>query len=157
MKIITLTKGMIAKVDDEDYEWLSKFSWYAHKERNKYYAVRKSKRSGGKQKMIYMHREILRSSVSMKCDHIDGDGLNNQKENLRVCTNQQNLMNRGPQQNNTTGYKGVSKTGARYYASINTNGSNIYLGSYEKPEDAAKAYDKKAKELFGDFAYQNFP
>ena len=115
-----------------------------------------------------MHREITNAPKGMQVDHINGNTLDNRKENLRVCTRSQNMMNRGKQNNNKSGYKGVSymkKKDPNYEypkpwrAQIKcpTNQKVIHLGCYKYPEQAARAYDKKAIELFGEYAQLNFP
>jgi hypothetical protein len=102
----------------------------------------------------------------MEVDHIDNNKLNNQKSNLRLATHHQNQFNSNLQRNNTSGYIGVvyhknykknkiSKM-SHWHARIKFNSKHISLGYYQTPEEAAKAYDKKAKELFGEFAKTNF-
>lgn len=155
MKEIKLTQGKVALVDDEDYERLNQFKWCAVFDRNTFYAVRAKKRSEGKDRMIKMHWDIL----GLKgVDHIDHNGLNCQKSNLRKCTHQQNMMNRTANKNSTSKYKGVSFVSSRnkWLASISTHGKAINLGRHDNEKDAALAYDKKAIELFGEFAYLNF-
>ena len=155
MKEIKLTKGMVALVDDEDYEWLNQFKWYAGKGWNTYYASRNAKLNG-KRILLNMHVAIMGTSTGL-VDHIDGDGLNNQRYNLRRCTRAQNGMNRSPNKNSTSKYKGVYKAKGKYVAAIAVNGTQAYLGTFTLDSDAAKAYDKAAKEHFGEFAYLNFP
>lgn len=157
MRKIPLSQGKFALVDDDDYDFLIQWKWYAHKERESYYAVRKSVRLNGKQKMIYMHHILLGTPVGMKCDHQDRNSLNNQRRNLRIATNAQNLINRPSQSNNKLGIKGVYRVGNKFRASIIFKGKTIHLGAYSSLKEAGKAYDRKAKELFGDFAWLNFP
>ena len=102
-----MTKGKVALVDDEDYEWLNKHSWYAQKNCSGWRAarrVRKNKNEWGTG--LFMHREIMNPSDDMVVDHINHDGLDNRKENLRICSQQQNLMNMKPRKG-TSKYKGV--------------------------------------------------
>jgi len=103
-----------------------------------------------------MHNLIMGTKL---VDHKNGNGLDNQKNNLRNCTNQQNHMNRRPKKNCTSKFKGVCrfKKDLKWTAVIKFNRKQIYIGIFGNEEDAAKAYDKKAKELFGEFAYLNFP
>ena len=95
----------------------------------------------------------------MATDHINGDGLDNRKQNLRICTHAENLRNRRLGKNNTSGYKGVSwhKLHKLWYAHISHNKKLMSLGYFKDKEEAAKAYDRKAIELFGEFAKLNFP
>lgn len=145
-KEIKLTQGKVAIVDDKDYEYLSQFKWH-WKSNN--YAARESSR-----KTIFMHREIMKPQDGMLIDHIDGNGLNNQRNNLRICNKSQNGMNR---QNNTgRQFKGVYPVGKKFVARIQVDGENKYIGTYETQDEAARAYDRAAIDLFGRFAKTNF-
>ena len=152
-KLIPLTQGKFAIVDAEDYDRLSKYKWCANKSRRSYYAVR----SNG-QRQIRMHRMITSAPKGLFVDHINHNGLDNRKTNLRLCTESQNNLNRRPY-GKTSRYKGVSrhKKTNRYLAAICYQGKRFHLGTFRDEVDAAKAYDKKARELFGQFAYLNFP
>lgn len=145
-KQIELTQGKFAIVDDEDYEYLNKFKWHW---KSKNYAARAESR-----KTVFMHREIMKPPADMLVDHIDGNGLNNQKSNLRVCNKSQNGMNR----QNTSGriWKGVYPVGKKFVARIQIDGENKYIGTYKTEEAAARAYDINAIVLFGQFAKTNF-
>jgi len=162
-KEIELTKGKVAIVDDEDYERLSLYKWHITGGfYGKYYTVRKSRCTGKRRDTIPMHREILGLSPDdpLQVDHINQDGLDNRKANLRLATAQQNRRNR-PKTKVNPGYKGVklNKTSSkpRWYAMINLGrGEYKYLGSYDTPEEAARAYDNAARVHFGEFAYPNF-
>lgn len=105
-----------------------------------------------------MHRVIANTPAGVFTDHVDGDTLNNQCSNLRDATNAQNLQNRGKQQNNTSGYKGVSwhKGHGAFGATIGDDNNLRHLGYFATAEDAARAYDKAARELHGEFAITNF-
>lgn len=156
MKQIPLTKGRFAIVDDEDYERLIAHNWQAMEIKGKVYACRRKSGRGSPKEL--MHRQILNLNDSnVLCDHRDGNGLNNQKENLRTCNQAQNLMNRGANKNSSTGIKGVfmNNTGTRWRAYIGFKGKMKYLGSFRTPLDAATAYNTAAKELHGDFAQLN--
>jgi len=157
MKEIQLTQGKFAIVDDDMYEYLSQWKWFTHRDRNTFYA----ERMGGKwpnRKVVRMHRAVMNVSDDVLIDHLNGNGLDNRRENLRACTISENARNRGKDRDNSTGYKGVSwhKQDQKYHAQIRVSGRKIYLGSYADPEEAARAYDKAAKELHGEFANTNF-
>ena len=153
MKEIQLTQGKMALVDDESFETLNQFKWYAKKSGKTFYAVR-NLYVCGRPKQIYMHCVIMnRKGI----DHIDHDGCNNQKSNLRVCTRSENQMNRTKQENTSSIYKGVyfSKAHKKWKAEISINSKKIRLGNFDSEIDAAKAYNAKAVELFLEFANLN--
>jgi len=167
MKAIELTQGQVAIVDDEDYEWLNQFKWYAHwnPKAKSFYAVRNSKRINGIQYAILMAREILglRKGDKQQADHINHDTLDNRRCNLRICTKQQNYMNHRKYRTYagkkcSSKYSGVywEKNAKKWRAYIKFNGKLIYLGLFTSEIEAAKTYDAKAKELFGEFANTNF-
>lgn len=107
---------------------------------------------------LRMHRVILGEyDPKNKLDHINGNGIDNRRSNLRRCDSQQNSMNSQIYKNNRLGLKGVSKMKYGYKATISINREPIYLGFFKTPEEAANAYDSKAIELFGEFARLNFP
>ena len=162
MKLIPLTQGKFAKVDDNWYDYLMKWRWcYTNG-----YAVRaKSWKLNIGKGMISMHNVILPPPAGFLTDHKDTDKLNNQSENLRHATHTQNGYNRKKDYDNKSGYKGVVKVepsrkwrnpGDRWRASIKVNGKTFSLGCHYSPEDAARAYDEAAKKHFGEFAKTNF-
>lgn len=157
MKKIPLTgkygSGSYAMVDDEYYDLLMQKSWM--KAANGY--VERQTEINGKKKRVFMHRFINNTPEGMETDHIDGDTLNNQRSNLRNCTPSQNACNRKKQKRNTSGYKGVTwnKRQKRYVAVICKNYKSVHIGSFKSEIDAAKAYNKKALEFFGEFARLN--
>ncbi len=155
MKKIKLTQGKYALVDDCDFEWLNKWKWFYG---NGGYAARNSPTVNGKRKAIYMHRVIMKTPEGEETDHKDMNGINNQRGNLRTCTKSQNCMNRRRYKNSISKYKGVSwkKETGRWGASIKFNQKQLHIGYFTCEEKAGKAYDKLAKELFGEFAYLNF-
>lgn len=156
---IPLTQGKFAIVDDEDYEWLSRHRWFAVKDKNNYYAVRYSSRKEKRGDIVWMHREILglTKDDGRLTDHRNHYGLDNRMVNLRICTNAQNAQNRRPR-NTTSKYKGVSwnNLAKKWQVHIKCNRKSISLGYFNNEIKAAKVYDKKAEDLFGEFAYLNF-
>jgi hypothetical protein len=151
-KEIKLTQGKLALVDDEDFEWLNQWKWYYHDG----YALRMS--LGSNRKSIRMHRIIMNTPDNMEPDHINGNTLDNRKYNLRNCTHAENLCNSKIQINNASGYKGVSwnKQRKKWSVKIVKNQIHIFLGLYISKEDAINVYNKKAKELFGEYAKLNY-
>lgn len=157
MKLIPLNHGKFAHVDDEDFEYLSQFKWQARMGRHTYYAVHTFK-IDGRRVTIPMHRVILKlNDPSIHTDHRDHDGLNNTKDNLRVATPEQNAMNKGRREENTTGYAGVRKHARKWRAYLNHGGKQVHIGLFGSAVEAARARDAKAVELRGEFACLNFP
>ena len=150
---IKLSQGKFAIVDPQDYEKLIGYPWYAAKDLYTFYAQRKE--TG---KTIKMHRQIMNPPPGLFVDHINHNGLDNRRANLRIATRLENSRNRRSLNPGISKYKGVaqSKSGNRWFASIGCEGRRIHLGSFKSETDAAKAYDKAAKELFGQFAALNF-
>jgi len=155
MKTIPLTQGRVAIVDDADFESLNKFKWCCSKFG---YAVRAGKRdSNSKQPTIRMHRVIINAPKNYDVDHANRNRIDNRKENLRICTASENQWNRGTQQNNTTGFKGVSwsKSAGKFRACVRVGEKRMYLEYYFTAIDAAKAYDAAAIKMHGEFARGN--
>jgi len=149
MKRIKLTQGKHALVDDEDYEELSKYKWHAVNTGNHLYA----RNSNG----VYMHREVMNTPKGKYTDHINHDGLDNRKSNLRVCTNQQNCWNKSLQSNNTTGHQGVyfdgrPKRQKRWYVRFKLNGKKLSLGYFKNIEEAIKKQEDFVNNLCKDFS-----
>lgn len=161
MKQIPLTQGKIALVDNADFEHLNQWKYYAVRSRGKWYAARSPSRKLGKRKNIFMHNDIMQTPPDKEVDHIDRDGLNNQRYNLRLAVHLQNSGNRGKQSDNTSGYKGAYFHKLRHSrpwgANIGVDGTLIHLGYFYTVEEAARAYDQAAKKYFGEFANLNFP
>lgn len=147
-----------ALVDDEDFEWLNKHKWTAFRQKKALYAKRNITISG-KRRYLAMHTAIMGKVEGKDVDHKNRITLDNQRHNLRHCTNIENQRNKGLPENNTSGYKGVSwnRRHRKWRSHIWTDGKSIYLGSFTCLVKAAKAYDKKAIELFGEFSSLNFP
>lgn len=155
MKQILLTQNKAALVDDEDYDRVRVFKWHAYRDPDSgtWYAA--SWQSGQK---IKLHRFVLglRYGEALEVDHRDSNGLNNLKTNLRKASHAENMRNRSIQRNNTSGFKGVCRDRLKWKAYIKSNGKMLHLGVFLKPEDAANAYDVKARQLYGEFARLNF-
>lgn len=157
MKKIPLTQGKFALVDDADFDWLNQWKWCAHKTKNTWYACRNAPRGPGlpgrRGQLILMHRLLL-PGAQLK-DHRDGDGLNNQRHNLRQATYRQNGGNANLSKRNKSGFRGVyfSRDHNAWTSQVNRQ----HLGYFSTVEEAARAYDKAAVELFGEFARLNFP
>lgn len=152
---IPLTQGKVAVVDANDAPALLAYRWQAAKSKRTYYARRAVTVPPGRQRYISMHRQIMGDPPGKEVDHENGDGLDNRRANLRVCTQAQNSRNKRLHANNTSGFRGVrrSKDTGVWIASI----AGTYLGSYDTAEEAARAYDTRAREMFGAFAKLNFP
>lgn len=160
MKYLPLSQGLSAIVDDEDYEELNKFKWYAKKHRNTFYVYRNSMKIEGYPKRktgIKLHRVIMSAPKELQVDHKNGNGLDNRKENLRLCTNIQNHQNRKATER-TSKYKGVHwhKATNKWQVQIRVACKRKHLGVFEDEILAAKEYDKEASAHFGEFARLNF-
>lgn len=157
MRLISLTRGLFVQVDDWNHEKLSAYKWYAQRGRNTFYAARKSQKDNVIT-MIYMHRVIMNTPEDQEVDHQDFNGLNCLEENMRNSTSSQNGANKKPR--GRSKYMGVSinETNGHTYiqAQININKRLTYLGHFPTEEDAARAYDEKAREVHGEFANLNF-
>ncbi len=165
MKMITLTQGQRAMVDDEDYEFLNQWKWYARRGKRKqttdtWYAQRTGPRPN--KQAIHMHREVLgRMGIQdfPQGDHKDSNGLNNQRYNLRPATVNQNGCNRRKRNGCTSRFKGVhwhKANGSGWMTTIYLEGKLNYLGTFENETVAAKVYDAAARHHFGEFAKLNF-
>ena len=156
MKKIPLTHGKFTTVDDVDYEWLNQWKWHAHETNNIWYAARVCHKNG-KNKRIYMHREITHALPKEEVDHKNQNSLANWRDNLRTCTHAENLCNQRPRKGCSSQFKGVHwfKRHKLWMAQITKNGKKYFLGYYKSEIDAAKVYDRKAIEIFGEYAHTN--
>jgi hypothetical protein len=162
MPIIKLTKGKESVVSEEDFEYLNQWRWCTHSYN---YGMRNITLKGGKSQATYIHRLVMERILGhpipegMQIDHINGNGLDNRRENLRLATRQQNRMNSRKYRRGDARYKGVLQPKGRgsWIAQIRLNRKNIRIGLFATEEEAARAYDAKARELFGEFARLNFP
>jgi len=153
---------MFALVDDEDFDFINQWKWRAMNGKGlTFYAVRTVwplKGESFKKYNILMHRQILGlTKRDEQADHIDNNGLNNQRSNLRIATSSQNQSNRKAQQNGTSGYKGVSwcARDKRWVAQICLLGKRKHIGNFKNKLDAAIAYNIEANRLHKEFAYIN--
>lgn len=153
MKLIPLTQGLHAIVDDEDYEWLVRWKWHARKGRHGVYALRWE--PGGKGRYLRMHRVIMSPGEDEVVDHINGDSLDNRRCNLRVCDIQQNSFNQRAQRGAVSSYKGVSFCGGKWHSRITVYGNTLFLGQFDTEEEAAQAYNEAATKHHGEFARLN--
>lgn len=160
MKEIPVTRSRrgtahIIQVDDEDYDRVMEAGpWHVEPSGSTYYATRNVVKDG-RRTTQKLHRFILGDvCIGKHVDHIDSNGINDQRSNLRVCTHAENLRNRGAQKDNTSGFKGVSrhKTTQRWRASINIDGKWRHLGLFDTPEEAYAVYCEAAVRLHGQFA-----
>lgn len=158
--LIPMTRGHSAMVDDEDVKWLKLFSWCASigRDPTKVYAV--TRRGGRKAKNTFMHRIIIDCPDGLWVDHINGNTLDNRKENLRVCTPRQNNTN-ALKRPNKHGYRGVQQhsINKKFYARVKGDDGRAYGGGrgFDTAEEAARKYDELARLHQGDFAVLNFP
>jgi hypothetical protein len=157
MKEVSLTRGMVALIDDADAELVEAFNWRAEKGTATFYA----RKTGPRPERIQtsMHRLILglERGDRLCCDHIDGNGLNNQRHNLRVATYKQNAANRTASRNALSHYNGVTldKRVGKWRAQIQSGGKSIWLGQFATELQAAEAYDLAAVKVHGEYAKLN--
>lgn len=161
MPEITLTQGRVALVSEEDHGWFTRWSWCVNKGGYAQHGIRVN----GKQRMTYMHRAVMERMLGgpipkgLEIDHINGNKLDNRRENLRLATRRQNMMNNRGKKDSVSRYKGVSfeKRTGRWLARMKIAGKQTYLGSFVTEEEAARAYDAAARRVHGEFGKLNFP
>lgn len=155
---LPLSQGKVAVIDFEDFEKVRGFKWYAQKAGSCFYACR-DVWEGGNRTKLFLHRFLTNCPPDLEVHHINGDGLDNRQENLQICTAQQHRFARQRKKADASSKcRGVSwsKRYEEWRARIGHHGVTIHLGYFDSEEDAARAYDAKATELFGEFAAPNF-
>lgn len=163
MRTIPLTKGKVAIVDDEDYEWLSEFKWHYRESWSSAYAARTLYLGGGRSnpkryKTLPMHHAIMPPPKGYIIDHANRNSLDNRRANLRIATRSQNSMNRY-QKLGSSKYKGViwRKERNKWVAKIYANRKPRVLGTFDSEIAAAQRYDEEARKVYGEYAALNFP
>ncbi len=168
MRVIPLTKGKFAVVDEADYANVSRWNWCTlivhHPRRGPprdiYYAMRKpsveEQQRTGKRGPVLLHRYLMQAKADEEIDHENGDGLDNRRQNLRKASRAENGRNSGARLGSSK-FKGVSRSQDRWRAYIKVNYKFRHLGYFDIEEEAARAYDQAARELHGKFACVNFP
>lgn len=154
--LLRLSSGMDAIVDADLFDDLSVYTWTAKSKRGAVYAGR-GVNVDGKQRTIYLHAAVFGAFDSAIRDHFNRNTLDNRRSNLRTASDQQNKCNRGPQSNNKSGFKGVcrGKWFKNYKSQIQVAGKNVHIGYFDTEVEAAIAYNRRARELHGEFAFQN--
>ena len=159
---ILLSQRKFALIDDEDFNLVNQYRWFADKQRNTYYAIANIRKLSGIRTTVKMHRLIMSAKLGEEIDHEDRNGLNNQKYNLRFCSNMENQHNqRKPKSYNdhktSSKFKGVSwnKSNNKWKTRIMKNNKSIYIACFISEIEAAKAYNEVAVKYFGKFANLN--
>lgn len=160
MKKIPLTRGLFALVDNEDYDLVSPYTWFALAQHNGRFCAARNlslHETGGKTITVRMARIIMNAGLGEFIDHKNLNTLDNRRGNLRFCTAEQNNRNRNKHHNNKSGFKGVCREGDRWRSQISVGGKKIHLGMFDTAEAAADAYNDAAIRLHGEFARPNPP
>lgn len=157
---VPLTQGLVALVDEADADAVLAHKWHAHKERRKTYALRRVYLGGGRrnERAIHVRLHTYLTGFAL-ADHINGNGLDCRRANLREATVLQNNLNKRLRSDSSSGFKGVypHPTNGRFYPYIKIDGRKVHLGGYPTVEAAAEEYDRAAREAFGEWACLNFP
>ena len=161
MPTINLIRGYSTLVDDEDFERFGMLRWSVREAATQSvcypYAVIhiRNPRRG----FIYLHRSITGCPDGLVVDHINGDTLDNRRSNLRICTRGENARNQQLSCSNTSGFKGVTRSGPKWHAQISAGPGKrrVHIGNFKTPVEAAMAYDAAARKYHGEFARLNFP
>lgn len=153
MKKIITSKKDVCLIDKEDFDVVSKHKWKSTKPKKIIYVTRVI-RDGKKYRTIYLHRFLMKAVKGQVVDHINGNGLDNRKENLRLCTQQQNTFNSMSKRKNKR-FKGVYKWKDKFFAKLNVRKKVHYSKMYHTEEEAAKAHDKLAEIHYKEFAKKN--
>lgn len=159
MKLLPLSRGLFSIVDDDDFEFLSQWKWFAFKasgSKRLFYAIRTDYSN---KKILYAHKLLLGAKPGMVIDHINGNSLDNRRANLRHCSIKENVRNQAPRVGFTSKYKGVAWRADRskWTAYICPDRKKLNLGVFRSEHNAAYAYDKAALKHFGQYARINFP
>lgn len=155
---VPLTRGLFALVDDEDAERVLAHKWYAASTKSLFYACREAKKGEPYTRTVLMHRFLINPPAGLIVDHADHDGLNNRRENLRLCSLRQNNTNKRCSKGRTSSYKGVNcyqNLSRPWRAKIKLYDKCIHLGYFSTEEEAALAYNQAALQLHGEFACLN--
>lgn len=157
MKEIPLTQGFVALIDDEDVELVSRHKWFASRHGSRVYARTNVLDANSHRKTLPMHRLIMNPGRGLDIDHINGNGIDNRRSNLRSCSRSRNKANAAAYANNRSGFKGVywQKDVRKWRAQIRVMGRKLHLGLFDARQEAALAYNKAAVEHFGEFARLN--
>lgn len=148
---IPLTQGLVALIDEADFDLIAARKWYAARSTQTSYALNRRDCE-----TVSMHRFLLAPAPGQHVDHINGNGLDNRRSNIRLCTPSQNMANsRRPK--DALRQRGTRKLGNSWVATVKFQGKAIHAGCFATPEEAARAYDAKARELHGEFARLNYP
>lgn len=154
-RLIPLTQGQFAIVDEADFDWLNQWKWHAHWNplSRAYYAKRAERNKDGKWMHLAMHTIILKPRRGKRCDHISGVTLDNRRANLREATHRQNCINRRKRSDNTSGYPGVNwfKPDGKWAVRISLKTKRLHLGYYTSLDRAIEVRKAAEKHYYGEF------